>query len=413
MANNERSTNTRPGIDLQSPDSRANLFATYAVLRNDYPVCQVEPDGAWVVSRFEDVRFVLANPKLFSASTADELYDMDSDTDENENENENKIPRLIVSQDPPEHGKYQRLVNKAFLDKATKPLIPLMRDTAQSLLTKFDKETPVDFVEHFAYPYIGTITRRIVGLDEKQSLAELREWVELEGSIALPPHDDGFMEAFKAAVSRQNRYFTEIMNERRKAPQSDLVTHLVESEVDGRHLTDREICGLLCLLVSAGYITTMHSLSHAVILLSRKPEVLAELLASPQLLPAFIEELLRFSPSVLATIRTTTQAVTLAGVEIPAGAMVIPLLAAANRDPSAFRDPDVFDLNRPRIGRHLAFGHGVHTCLGAALARLELRIALETLLSTYTQITCPPDEDLVWTDTQFIRGVSELPVRFH
>ena len=405
MAISERSSTIRPGIYLQSPEVQADPYPTYALMRNDYPVCQVEPDGVWAVSRFEDVRFVLANPELFSASALDALYKLDADED--------KIPRLILSQDPPEHEKYQRLVNKAFLDKATKPLIPLMRDTAQSLLARFDKGAPLDFVEHFAYPYIGTIIRRIVGLDDRQSLAELRQWLKLEERVAPPPRDAAFTEAFNAAISRQNRYFMEIMDERRTAPQDDLVTSLVEAEVDGRKLSDEEICGLLCLLVAAGYGTTTHMLSHAVILLSRKPEVLAELLASPQSIPAFIEELLRFSPSVLGTVRRTTQAVTLAGVEIPAGATVISLLAAANRDPSAYEYPDVFDLSRPRVGRHLTFGHGVHTCLGAALARLELRIALETLLSTYTRIACPADEDLVWADTLFVRGVSELPVRFH
>ncbi len=407
MPISERSTHTRPGIYLQSPEVQADPYPTYAMMRDNYPVCQVEPDGRWVVSRFEDVRYIFAHPELFSASGADDLYDFDPDADKQE------PPRLIISQDPPEHGKYQRLVNKAFLDKATKPLIPLMRDTAQSLLARFNEETPVDFVEHFAYPYIGTIIRRIIGLDDRQSLAELRQWVELEERVTLPPHDATFVEAFDAAVSRQNRYFMEIMNERRKHPQDDLVTHLVQAEVDGRKLSDEEICGLLCLLVSAGYMTTVHTLSHAVMQLSRKPRILAELLASPQLLPAFIEELLRFCPSVLMVIRTTTQAVSIAGVEIPAGATVMPLLAAANRDPLVFENPDVFDLSRPRIGRHLAFGHGVHTCLGAALARLELRIALETLLDTYTHIACPPDEDLIWVDSLFMRGVSELPVRFH
>lgn len=407
MAISERKSNIRPGIDLQSPEVQADPYPTYNLMRNHYPVCQVEPDGAWAVSRFEDVRFVFAHPELFSASAADALYDFEPDVDKRE------PPRLIMSQDPPEHGKYQRLVNKAFLDKATKPLIPLMRDTAQSLLAGFDDGTPLDFVEHFAYPYIGTIIRRLVGLDDRQSLAELRQWVELEERVALPPLDDAYVKAFQAALAKQNHYFMEIMNERRKSPRNDVVTSLVEAKVDGRKLSDEEICGLLCLLVSAGYITTVHMLSHAVILLSRQPDVLAELLASPQLVPAFIEELLRFSPSVLASIRTTTRAVPLAGVEIPAGETVMPLLASANRDPLAFENPDVFDLNRPRIGRHLAFGHGVHTCLGAALARLELRIALETLLGTYTHIACPADEDLVWTDTLFVHGVSEMLVRFH
>ena len=407
MANKEVSSDTRPGVHLQSPEIVADPYPTYAMLRERYPVCQVEPDGLWAVSRFEDVRYVLSNPEIFSAAAADDLYDFDSST------GERRPSRLIISQDPPEHGKYQRLVNKTFLDKATKPLIPMMHQTAQSLLAGFDARMPMDFVEHFAYPYVGTIIKRIVGLDDRQSLAELREWIELEENVAPPQRDKAFIDAFEAAITRQNRYFMEVMNDRRENPQEDLVTHLVNAEVDDRKLTDDEILGLLCLLVSAGFVATLHMLNNAVILLARKPEVVAELRLSPKLIPAFIEELFRFSPSVLGTVRTTTRAVTIAGVEIPAGETVMPLLAAANRDPAAFENPDVFDLHRPRAGRHLAFGHGVHTCLGAALARLELKIALEALLDNYTQITCPADEDLVRVDALFIRGVSELLVRFH
>ncbi len=405
MASDKR--NTRPGIHLQSPDVQADPYPTYTRMRNEHPVCQVEPAGTWAVSRFEDVRYVLANPKIFSASVADDLYNLDSPA------GKRKPPRLIISQDPPEHGKYQRLVNKAFLDKATKPLIPLMRDTAQSLLGNFDTAAPVDFVEHFAYPYIGTIIQQIVGLENKQSLSELRHWLELEERVAIPPQDEAFTKAFKAAVAKQNRYFLEVMNERRNEPRNDVVTQLVNAEVDGKKLTDEEILGLLCLLVSAGFVTTTHMLSHAIILLGQKPDTLAELRESPQLLPAFIEELFRFSPSVLATVRKTTQAVTISDVEIPAGKTVMPLLAAANRDSAAFPNPDTFDLHRPRVGRHLTFGHDAHTCLGAALARLELKIALQTLLGRYAQIACPADEDLARIDTSFVRGVSELLVRFH
>ena len=399
---------TRPGVglrDLKSGVKQRDLYRTYAMLRDDYPVCQLDPDGVWAISRFDDVRRVLKDWEDFSASAADEFYDFCSSDDTEHG------PRPIIGQDPPEHGKYHRLINKAFLDKATKPLVPQIRRTAESLLEQFHQSSPVDFVEHFAYPFVRLIIWQIVGLDDKLSFAELRQWVELEERVTIGPSDPAYSKEVKAAVTRQNNYFMAIMDERRRNPRNDLVTHLLAAEVDGSTLSDADICGLLCLVVSAGFVTTIHMLSHAIILLARKPEVLAELRASPEMVPAFIEELLRYNPSVLGTVRTTTRAVTVAGVEIPAGQIVLALSPAANRDPREYENPDVFDLHRSR-SRHLTFGHGIHTCLGAALVRLELRILLETLLTRCTQVVCPSDDELPWIDAQMVRGVSKLPVRF-
>ncbi len=397
-----------PRIDLLSKDVVADPYPTYAWLLDKHPVCEIEPGPVWAVCRFDDVQFVLDTPEIFSASAADALYNTEAPRDER------PPPRLISAQDPPDHGKYQGLVNKAFLDKATKPLIPLMRDTARSLLRQFEGPTPVDFVRHFTYPFVGAIINRIVGLeDHPQDPGELREWLLLEERVSLSQDDEAFNQAFDAAVARQNRYFLNVMNERRQRPRDDLVTLLVEAEVDGSKLSDDDIFSLLRLLVSAGFVTTVHMFSHAVVLLSKRADLVAELKDAPDSIPAFVEELLRFAPSVLATVRTTTQAVELAGVEIPAGETVVPLIAAANRDPSAFSNPHRFDITRPRNGRHLSFGYGIHTCLGAALARLELRIALEALLGSYMHIVCPPDGQIARIHTLFLRGITELPVRLY
>ena len=412
-------TSTRPGIDLLAEIVEHDPFAVYARLRRDYPVCQIEPHGFWVVSRFGDVQWVLEDHETFASSVLDELYEFDSPDSNDPNSNDPKPadqkddpPRLILSQDPPEHGKYRDLVKKFFLDSATKRLIPLMQDTARSLLDNFDDTTPVDFVEHFAYPYVGAIIKSIIGLDERQSTAELREWVMLEERVSLKQTNENFIDAFEAALARQNGHFIDLINERRKSPRDDLITELVNARVDGEKLTDSELCGMLCLLVSAGFMTSVHMLSHAVILLSRRPELYTQISNAPDTaIPGFGKELLRYSPPVLATIRRTTRAVSIAGVEIPRGDTVIPIMASANRDPEVFEDPDTFDLTRPRAGRHLSFGYGVHTCLGAALARLELNVFLETLLDANRRFVCPPDEEMTPVQTLFIRGFSRIPVR--
>lgn len=399
--------NTRPGIHLNESSVRSDPYPTYKLMREHYPVCQIEPDGIWAISRFKDVRFVLANHELFSSSAISALYESDWLN------SKCRTDRLIIAQDPPEHDKYSVLVKKLFLDKATKYLIPLMRDTADSLLNKFYKKTHTDFMGEFAYPFVGTIVRDLMGIGKKQSLEELRHWVTLEGAVRPTRPDDDFIRDYEAAIIKQKKCFKEIIDDRRNTPRKDLVTYLLKSKVDGENLDDEQIIGLMCLLVQAGLFTTVHMLGHAVIMLSKQPEILSQLTASPELIPDFIEELLRLSPSVLGVIRMTTREVELSDIKIPKGALVMPLLASANRDGLQFFDPDKVDLHRSRINYHLAFGNsGSHTCIGAALARLEIKIVLEAILSRYSEIHCSGESQWIWEDSIFVRGVSKLPVSF-
>lgn len=396
----------RPGIYLQSPEILIDPFPTYSHMRQHHPVCGVEPGGIWAVTRFEDVKFVLAHPEIFSSKAINLLYESDWLSDEGKNS------RLIITQDPPDHARYHSMVNRAFIHKVITALIPLMRGTAESLAGQFYSDSPIDFVENFAYPYVGKITRNIMGVGEKQSLDEIREWVDLEERSSSMRPDDAFVKAFEHTILRQNGYFLEVIEERRANPQDDLMTRLVEAQVEGQNLTDNQLCGIMSLLVSAGFATTVHMLNHAIMLLSKRPDLMALLVAAPDRIPAFIEELLRFNPSVLSSLRSTTKEYELSGVTLPKGALIMPLLASANRDASQFSNPNTFDINRPKIKQHFTFGHGIHTCIGAALARVELRVALEVLLAKFTQFTCSTDDQLLWKDSMFVRGVSALPVIF-
>lgn len=396
-----------PNIDLRSLDFRDNPFSQYAFLRENHPVCQVEPGGLWAVSRYNDVKFVLHNPKIFSSSAVDLLYAADWMSEACKNS------RLIISQDPPEHKPYHSVVNRAFINSAIVPLIPMMRESAIYLFGQFSDGASRDFVSCLSTPYVGGIIRHIVGLDDKQNLDEILSWVALEERV-IPAHPDKkFIRDFERAVLRQNAHFISVIDERRKSSKEDLVTLLVNAEVNGSKLTDKQLCGLLCLIVLAGFSTSMHMLNHAIILLSQETCIYKKLQEFPELIPAFIEELLRYSPTARHTVRVTTRAVELSGIMIPKGSVVLPLLASANRDSSQFLNPDKFDLFRPNIKNHLSFGYGMHTCIGAALARLELKVALEVFLKSYTRIKCPPEDQLAWMDSVPMRGVTELPVSFH
>jgi cytochrome P450 len=361
----------------------------------------------WAVSRASDVEFILSNPEIFSSTGIDLAYDSKWLTAEC------RVPRPVIAQDPPDHRQYRKIINGAFASQAMQSMAPLMKSIAQSLIPNLKHNRPVDFVAQFAYPYIADIMRNIVGLNDQQSLAEIKEWVELEEQITFKRPSSEFINAYEAVTIRQHNYYLNVFEKRLKNPKDDLVTELVNAKIEGKKLSHKQLFGLMSLIMSAGFSTGVQMLNNGVILLSRNPQILAQLAADISLVPDFVEELMRFSPSGSCTMRITTQAIELAGIIIPEGEMVMALLASANRDENRFNDPDTFDLNRPDLKRHMSFGYGIHSCVGAALARLELTIAFETLVENFSKFDCPADDKLAWEKSFFVQGVSALPTKCH
>lgn len=403
MTSCERPPNYRPGIRVCKPDP----FPTYTLLREQYPVCQIEPHGTWVLSRYQDIKDVMSQPEIFSSAAVDLLFKpewLSEDCQKN---------YLIVTQDPPEHKKYHALLNRSFINSSIMRLVPLMRNTIKSLFENFGSGMPIDFVEQFSYPYIAKIARHIIGVGEKQSLSELRRWVECEERLTPFRPDEQTIKKIESAIRMQNSYFMQVIKERRQEPQDDLLSSLINAKVDNKPLDDKKICSLLSLLMSAGLTTMMQQLNHAVMQLAWRPKLRAQLTASSELIPLFAEELLRYCPSSHNALRMTKKDVDIAGVSIPRGTLIILFLASANRDPTVFESPDTFNIFRPNNKHHLTFGHGIHTCLGAALARLELKIAVEEILNAFESITCPEYNKIDWIeDSLAMSAVSSLPVSF-
>lgn len=390
-------------IDFNDSVFRANPYPTYEYMRRFDPVCQVKPDDMWAVSRACDVEFILSHPELFSSTGIDLAYNSKW------LKPECRVPRPVIAQDPPDHRVFRKIVNGAFASQAMQSMAPLMKSIAKSLTPSLATGGSVDFVQKFAYPYIAGIMRNIVGLDDQQSLAEIKEWVELEEQITFKRPSQEFIDAYEAVTLRQHNYYLKVFKERMRDPREDLVTELVNAEIDNKKLSNEQLFGLMSLIMSAGFSTGVQMLNSGVILLSRRPQLIKQLAADIRLVPAFVEELLRFSPSGSCTMRITTQPVDIAGITIPKGEMVMALLASANRDPDRFDNPDKFDIYRADSKRHMSLGFGIHSCVGAALARLELTIAFETLVENFTKFDCPPDNQLAWEKSFFVQGVSELP----
>ena len=395
----------RPDVDLLSPQHLANPFPTYKMLRENHPVCQVEPNGFWAVSRYKDVQFVFKEHELFSSAGYKAMFQADWLSDDC------KSDRFIASQDPPEHTRRRALVNKAFVGRVINAQIPHMRKAAQSLVPALIEKDQVDFLEDFAFPYVGSFLGRITGT-EYAGVGELRRWMQMEEQFTPARPSDDIITEYEGIIRRQNAYFMKVVEDRRQHPQDDLVTALVNAEIDGERLSDSMLRDALALFVASGYQTPTQMLTACILQLARHPELMAELRKSPEKIPAFIEEMLRFVPALHCALRQARRDVEIAGVTIPKDDYVLVMIASANRDPSMFTNPDTIDISRANIKRHLAFGYGVHTCIGEALARLEIKIALEALLERFSHISCPPDDQLPWAKSMFVRGLLHLPASF-
>jgi cytochrome P450 len=289
-------------------------------------------------------------------------------------------------------------------------MVPFMERSAAELVATIERGECADFLGRFAYPYAGRIISTITGIDKYQTVEELRHWSEVTEVINSTQPDERAAAIVQDALLAQNAHFAAVIADRLAAPREDLITGIIDAEIDGRRLDQPQLLNVMNLLIGAGFTTTAHALCNAMILLARRPDIAMALRRDLAGIPAFLEELLRYSGPSQRLLRTTTQPVELSGHTIPAGATVLLALASANRDGQRFPRPDDFDMARPNIREHLAFGGGPHVCIGAALARQEIRVALEAILAAFDTIVCPAPAELTWIDSLVTLTVRELPL---
>ncbi|WP_432826594.1 cytochrome P450 [Dactylosporangium sp. CA-092794] len=327
---------------------------------------------------------VLADPATYSSDLGD-LRPRQEDLDLFERGN-------FVRMDPPRHDTLRRLVGQAFTPRVVAGLEPRIAEVATGLLDEVAGERRFDLIEDLAYPLPVIVIAELLGIPATDRPL-FRTWADrlFERSDAGP--DESLarltsperMEAAAPAVREMNGYLLEHIRARRSAPREDLISRLVLAEADGERLVDEEIVGFAGVLLLAGHVTTTATLGNTVLCLDAHPGAAAEVRAEPPLLPTAIEEVIRLYTPFPRLVRRTTTDTTAGGTAVPAGAIVMIWLAAANRDGRVFTDPDRFDPHRSP-NPHLGFGHGLHFCLGAPLARLEARVAMELLLRRYSEI---------------------------
>jgi len=391
------------------PAIRDDPFGHFAEARARCPAQRVRlADGhpAWVVLGYDAARQALNDPRISKDMLAAlaEAGDVVA-----EGLPGPEFSRHMLNVDPPDHTRLRRLVSRAFVPGRIAALEPAIRAIASSLLDELDAAGPgavVDLVEGYAYPLPFGVIGELLGIPAADR-PRLHAWFQvlLTGWAGDPPTEA--VQASDGIVT----YLRELVDAKRRSPADDLVSVLVAAK-DGA-LTTQELLSSLFQLVVAGHDTTASLIGNGVVALLDHPSRLQALLADPGRVPAAIDELIRFTaPVPHATFRVTTEPLTLGGVTIPAHEQVLVCLGAANRDPDRFPAPDVLDIGRGD-GPNLGFGHGIHYCLGAPLARLEARVAFETLLSRYPGLRLATDRyALAWAhgDGLVLRGLVSLPV---
>ena len=387
-------------------------FGLFAALRERGAVHRVTlADGheAWAVVRADEARTAL-NDRRLSKDMQAALADDPAVVAEG-------LPgpafsRHMLNVDPPDHTRLRRLVAVAFTHRRTEALRPRIQAIVDELLDGIAAEGPgacVDLVARFTFPLPFTVICELLGVPGEQRAQLGHDLTTLLGP-ATDPADRARAEVASDAVVGALRSLVEF---RHDAPEDDLVSALVAARDGDEQLTHEELLSTIFQLIVAGHETTTNLLGNAVVALFRHPDQLAALRADPTMLPAAVEELMRYDgPAHHATFRYATEPIAMGGVTIPAGAQVVVCLAAANRDERWYRDPDVLDFDR-RDARHLALGHGIHHCLGAGLARAETQIALGSLLRRFPELRpAVPLAELRWGrgDGLVLRGLSTLPV---
>lgn len=369
-------------------------------LRDRDPI-QRDPGGSWHVFGYPEVKEVLANHGAFSNNVVRPVRD-------------DSPMRLygtgnLTWMDPPRHRQLRALVNQAFTPRYVAGLEPMIRETVETFLASIRQHTEVSYVDQFAAPVVATVIARMLGIPDK-GLRLFQEWSKALLALCDPSVEQNGLQQVFTKTQIAEAFLHRFIARRRAAPADDLTSGLIAAEVDGERLSDAEIAGLVALLMSTGQAATM-TLANAVILLARHPESLAMLRSRPELLDPAIDEIMRYRSQTTRVDRKTTRDVSLGGHEIPAGQTVAVWFASANRDPRVFADPDVFDIERSP-NPHIAFGHGIHYCLGAPLGRIEVRIALRRLLESTVDFTVDPAGTRM-LDPRLMYGASETVVRFN
>lgn len=380
---------------IQSAEHQLNPFPHYERMREAAPVHYDEESGSWHVFRYDDVQRALSEYATFSSRIAG---DDASGTGQ-------LFAASLIATDPPRHRQLRSLVTQGFTPKAVDALAPRIAALTDELLEGIAARGSADLIKELAYPLPVIVIAELMGIPA-QDRERFKKWSDV---IVSQTRTDSTSENHSGTNMELTEYFLALIDQRRSRPGQDLISTLLAAEIDGQKLTVPELLGFCALLLVAGNETTTNLIGNAVLCLVENPGAMDRLQRDPALLPQTIEEVLRFRSPVQSMYRVTVAETTLGDKMIPAGAPVVAWIGSANRDGRQFERPGEFNVDRGQ-NRHLAFGHGIHFCLGAPLARLEARIALGALLSRLPGLSLVQGAQLERMESTIIYGLKAIPV---
>ncbi|KEO84141.1 cytochrome P450 [Tumebacillus flagellatus] len=392
-----------PVKGLMTREERLNPFAFFQNMRETAPVRYDQDRDTWDVFRYEDVYRVLSDHTTFSSNRNAVLRS-----------NQSSDNASLIAMDPPQHTKYRNIVNRAFTPKRVQDLAPRIEEITRELLDAVEGTGEVDLIREFAGPLPVIVIADILGIPAADRHL-FKEWSDKLVESPHAQHDEAYQASMmeKARVSQElGAYFKKQLDARRVTPGDDLLTVLLEAEVEGERLNEQQLLSFCLLLLVAGNETTTNLITNAVRAFAEQPELQTKLRENPDLIPSAVEEALRYySPVAAIPSRFATQDVELGGQWIKQGDQVVAWLNSANRDEAKFPNADQFLVDR-NPNPHLAFGWGIHFCLGAPLARLEGQIALKAIIERMPNIRFKAGTELQPVTSTLVFAVKELPITF-
>lgn len=384
-------------------------YPFYAWARQEQPVAFSSELNAWLITGYKEIQHVLLHPEMFSSCDAlTSPVTFYPGTFEELVKGYLPVP-IVLNTDGAEHTRLRLPLTKAFAPARIRAIEPFIREVANALVDAFIDKKRTDIISQFAYPLALEVVLTLLGIP-RYDIGQTRQWSHDWLTLMSMQLDEEQQIVYARSVVAFQHYLAGLIEERKETPQNDLISALLHANVPGQEpLTETELVITLQGLILAGHESTTNMIGTGLLLLLENPERWQNLCAHPECIPSTVEEILRFDAPIQMFARTTTQEVTLNGVTLPVDASILLLYGSGNRDEAIFPQAHEFQMQRAS-NHHLAFGHGVHFCVGAALARLEGKIAFEVLCERLPRLSLVPDQALTHIPTLLFRGYERLEV---
>jgi len=397
--------------NLHDPEVRADPYPFYTQLRSEDPVHWDESMGFWVLTRFADIASVYGDARFSRAQGLRRGFERLPEAEQRIAEPVyHSFSKSMFYSDPPYHTRLRGLVNNAFTPNAVEQMRPHVQRIVDSLLDALQTKGEMDAIHDLAHPLPILVISQMLGLPAEERV-RFKQWSDdLFAILGSVPHAPELMERASQSLAELTDYLTMLSLSRRQQPQNDLLSALVGVVEKGERLTQEELVANVTILLSAGHETTSNLIGNGLLALLRNPDQMQKLRDHPKLVSSAVEEMMRYDNPVQIAYRSAAEDVEIGGKYIRKGQLVNSILAAGNRDPERFSEPDQFDISRDE-GRHLGFGLGIHFCIGAPLVRLEAQIAFSTILRRFPELHLAT-ENMEWQEHPIFRGVKSLSLAF-